>query len=399
MKATFVSPNRSRIEWFRDSVQNIHDDIYDFEYLLNKDIEHLNLPNNETVLFFDLSDNATDSNLNEMSQLAARFPGQIVAVGNAQYSQDVLQSLRAGACDYLDTNRLESDLANIWKRLRKNAVEKTFTGKVVLVVSPNGGTGVSTIAANLAVVMNQSHHLNVGLVDFDFDQGDISGLMNLNPTFSLEDILRPNVSIDSDMFDRTLTQYEKTGVQVLTAPKGINMDPQFTEDSILNTLEMCRTKLPLTFIDMPKGYSQMGQRIMEKADLILVVHRLDYQSIRNTSRFLEFEINECKIPVNKFQLITNRKGQPFEVDSGKAEEVLNATLDWSLPNDPKSANLACNVGIPVVIDTPHSALTIGFQQIALKLLSRLNLSKPNEPVTKNHGIAARLPSFIASFMM
>jgi Flp pilus assembly CpaE family ATPase len=399
MRATFVSQNRSRIDWFRDSLQNIQGQSYDFEYLYHQHIDQIQIPKDETVLFFDLSENATDSNLQEMSQLASRFPGQIVAVGNAKYSQDVLQSLRAGACDYLDTNRLELDLENIWKRLRKNTVEKPSSGKIVLVVSSNGGTGVSTIAANLAVAMNMTHHLSVCLVDFDLDQGDICGLMNLNPTFSLEDFLRPNVSIDCDMFDRTLTPYDKTGVKVLTTPKSINMDPQFTEDSILQTLEMCRTKFPLTIIDMPRGYSQMGQRIIEKADLILVVHRLDYQSIRNTSRFLEFEVNECKIPATKFQMITNRKGQPFEVELAKAEEVLNATLDWSLPNDPKTANLACNVGIPAVIDAPQSPLAIGFQQISLKLLNRMSLAKPIDTAKRSHGLAARLPSFIASFMM
>jgi hypothetical protein len=98
-------------------------------------------------------------------------------------------------------------------------------------------------------------------------------------------------------------------------------------------------------------------------------------------------------------MITNRKGQPFEVELAKAEEVLNATLDWSLPNDPKTANLACNVGIPAVIDAPQSALAIGFQQISLKLLNRMSLAKPIDTAKRSHGLAARLPSFIASFMM
>jgi MinD-like ATPase involved in chromosome partitioning or flagellar assembly len=83
----------------------------------------------------------------------------------------------------------------------------------------------------------------------------------------------------------------------------------------------------------------------------------------------------------------------------KAEEVVGSKLEWVLPNDPKSANLACNVGVPVVIDSPSSNLTHAFHQIAGNLLEKFHLIQRTPARAAASGLVTRLPSFIASFMM
>ncbi|MFM7315467.1 MAG: CpaE family protein, partial [bacterium] len=213
------------------------------------------------------------------------------------------------------------------------------------------------------------------------------------------DLIKPNQTLDPDMFQRTLTRYENTGVPVLPAPDTINIDSAYSEEAILHTLDYCRENFPLTIIDMPSGYSEMSQKIIHKADLVLVVNRLDFQTIRNTSRFLEFQTRQCKIPAGKFKVVTNRKGEPYEVELEKAEEVLGGKLDWVLPNDPKSANLASNVGVPVVIDSPNSHLSNAFGQMAENLMNKFSLIPKTEAKKAPSGIVTRLPSFIASFMM
>jgi len=399
MQSIFVSSNQDRLNWFHKSIEEIHNSSLDFNFSLAPQLNVKEISTEENVLFFDLTENPDEKAFSELKNLASKFTGKIVAVGNAQKSVDVLQSLRAGACDYLDTTHLAKDLNEIWSRILKDAPAKPTNGKIMLVMSANGGVGKSTIAANLAVAVSQALKNKVTLVDFDFDHGDIAPLLHLNPTFTVADLMRPNITVDSDMFDRTLTHYEKTGVQVLAAPANLNLNAVYSEEAILRTLDQCRASAPLTIIDMPGGYSEMGQKVIEKADLVLVVNRLEFQSIRNTSRFLEFQTREYRIPAAKFQIIINRKGEPYEVEMSKAEEVLNCELGWSLPNDPKAANLAGNVGVPVVIDSPHSSLAAAFHQVAEDLTRKLQLVTKPEKKPAHSGFATKLPSFIASFMM
>ena len=399
MQSIFVSSNPDRLSWFHKSIEEIPGSSLDFNYSLAPQLNVKEMSTEENVLFFDLTENPDEKAFGELKNLASTFSGKIVAVGNAQKSIDVLQSLRAGACDYLDTTHLAKDLGEIWNRILKDVPRKPANGKIVLVMAANGGVGKSTIAANLAVAMNQALKSKVNLVDFDFDHGDIAPLLHLSPTFTVADLMRPNITVDSDMFERTLTHFEKTGVQVLAAPASLNLNAVYSEDAILKTLEQCRASAPLTIIDMPGGYSEMGQKVIEKADLVLVVNRLEFQSIRNTSRFLEFQTGPCRMPASKFQVILNRKGEPYEVEIAKAQEVLNSELNWGLPNDAKAANLASNVGVPVVIDSPHSSLATAFHQVAGMLMEKLQLIAKPDKKPVHSGFATKLPSFITSFLM
>jgi pilus assembly protein CpaE len=398
MHSTFLSASEERLNWFQSEIEALKDNSFLFSYERSAEIDVKVLDPSRHILFFDLSDNPTEAKFQELRNLASNFSGSIVAVGNAQNSHDVLQSLRSGACDYLDTSKLAEDLSEIWKRLLKSSLEKPSRGKVVLVMSANGGNGKSTIAANLAVAISQSFKISTGLVDFDFDHGDLAGLLHLDPVFNVGDLIRPNVSLDTEMFERSLTPYDKTGVRLLAAPASLVVNAEFSESSILRTVEMCRDKFPVTIIDMPTGHSDLGQRIIDLADIVLVVNRLDFQSIRNTGRFLEFQTSMCRVPANKFQVLINRKGEPYQIDHAKAEEVLHTKLDWELPNDPKAANLAANVGIPVVVDSPNSSLSSGFSQISERLMEKLHLGKKSEQSTNSHRIFNRLPHFITSFM-
>jgi len=397
MHSIFISPTQTRLEWFRKSIEGLDNPSFHFDFMI--DTKEELKPSNEHVLFYDLLDSPDATAFKRLSDLSGKYGGRVVAVGNAQSTTDVLKSLRSGACDYLDTTHLESDLMQIWKRLQKESGEKTANGRIVLVMSANGGVGKSTIAANLAIAANQSFKTNVCLADFDMDHGDIAPMLHLNPTFSIVDLIKPNQTLDPDMFHRTLTKYENTGVRVLAAPDSINIDAAYSEESILKSLDYCRDNFPLTIVDMPSGYSEMSQKIIQKADLVLVVNRLDFQTIRNTSRFLEFQTKQCRMPAGKFKVVTNRKGEPYEVELEKAEEVLGGKLDWVLPNDPKSANLASNVGVPVVIDSPNSNLSHAFGQMAEKLMNKFNLIPKSEARPAASGLVTRLPSFIASFMM
>lgn len=397
MQSIFISPKQDRLEWFRKSIEELNNPSFNFDYMIDNRKEFK--ASNEHVLFYDLLDSPDESSFKRLSDLAGKYAGRIVAVGNAQRSTDVLHSLRSGACDYLDTTQFMSDLSQVWKRLLKDAPEQPANGRIVLVMSANGGMGKSTIAANLAVAANRSFKTNVCLVDFDFDHGDIAALMHLAPTFTVADLIRPNITLDREMFERTLCPYESTGVRVLAAPDSINLNAAYSEDSILKTLDFCRQNFPLTIIDMPAGYSEIGQNVIEKADLVLVVNRLEFQSIRNTKRFLDFQKNQCKVPASRFKIVLNRKGEPYEVELEKASEVLGMELDWVLPNDPKSANLASNVGVPVVIDSPGSHLTTAYNQVAERLMEKFNLIPKSEVRPAPSGIVTKLPSFIASFMM
>src|SRR5947209_2727131 len=74
----------------------------------------------------------------------------VLALGPAIDVQHVLQTSRAGAREYLDEGRLQEDLEAALEKLRLVGAVKHGQGLIVTVVSATPGSGVTTVATNLA---------------------------------------------------------------------------------------------------------------------------------------------------------------------------------------------------------------------------------------------------------
>ena len=118
-----------------------------------------------------------------MLPMASRLaPGKVLAVGPASDSKLVLRALRGGADDYVDSAELESELELAIGRMADAAKGPARSAKLVALLSPNGGSGSSTIAANLAAALAKEHK-STGLVDLKLEAGDLSALLDLKPTY------------------------------------------------------------------------------------------------------------------------------------------------------------------------------------------------------------------------
>ena len=66
------------------------------------------------------------------------------------------------------------------------------TGKVIVVVSPKGGSGKTAVSSNLAVALAQRHPGRVVAVDLDVQFGDLGTALSLKPEHTLAQLARTN---------------------------------------------------------------------------------------------------------------------------------------------------------------------------------------------------------------
>ncbi len=387
-KALFVSKDPNRVDWFRNRLQSQPDTSLQFRFEVvdeGRELDFLKLGKGVHVIFIDLTMVANQSHFDLLSEVTANFDGPIVAVGNMHKKGEVQRCFRAGATDYLDATNFETNFPQIEDRLNTTLPKSGDAGKLVLILSRNGGTGKSTIAVNLAAAIDLQHKTPVGIAEFDFDNSDVADLMSLEPEFTIADLLTSDRGYDLQMFTRALSRYKDSGIEVLTTPSTLHDHLDFESEGLVGIVERFRARFPITIIDMAQGYTRIDQQIIDMADLVLVVIELNSLSLRNTMKFLKFEIQKRSQSASRFQVLVNRRGQPYEVSLGDAESTLNTTLDWILPYDPKVANQSINVGVPVVEEQPKSSLAIAFSQLADKLMTRLELAKVDAP--KKAGIS------------
>lgn len=299
--------------------------------------------------------------LEPLPELARIAPGRLLVVGPTSDSRLVLGALRRGGNDYVDSADLEAELDAALGRLAAASAKSAAPGRLITVLGPNGGSGSSTIAANLAASLAGGNRA-VCLFDLKLESGDLAALLDLRPNFTLADICKNAVRLDKAMFERSLATHD-SGARLLAAPANLADARAVRPEGVAQALGVARTMFPIVVADLDHSFRDEQTAVLRLADAVLIVFRLDFASLRNVNRTLEY-LNTLSIPRDSIRLVVNRSGQLGEVPASKAEEALKDKIACFIPDDPKLVNRANNLGVPVVIEAPRSKVALSLAALA-----------------------------------
>jgi pilus assembly protein CpaE len=301
----------------------------------------------------------------------------VVAVGPAADAKLVIRALRGVVDDYLDVSDLEHELVAVLSSWSRRWTLERPEGKLVAVLAPSGGSGSSTIAANIAVELARELK-TVGLIDLKLETGDLAALLDLKPTHSLSDLCKNIERLDQSFFQQSLVAHA-SGVRLLSAPKHLADVDLVTPESVRQAIGLARVTFPLVVVDLEHRFAAEQIQILRQADVILVVLRLDFTSLKNATKFLE-HLDGLGVPSTRIRLVVNRHGQPKEVPLAKVEEALHMKAFHVLPDDPRTINRANNHGNPVVLEDRKSKIARSLAGLALAIQTQLKLEAfPDAP--------------------
>jgi pilus assembly protein CpaE len=296
--------------------------------------------------------------------LRAASRARILAVGPTANTRLVLSTLRSGADDYVDEAELDTDLPAVLGRLKNTTDGRPHEGRLLALLAPSGGSGSSTLAVNLATVLAKEHQ-NVMLADMKLHSGDLAALLDLRPTHSLGDLSQNAARMDRVMFERSLVRHD-SGVQLLASPQNMADVQYVTPEAIRQSLVWARALFPYIVADLDHTFRPEQMEVLQQADLILLVLRLDFPSLRNTRKVADY-LERLGISRERLRLVVNRYGQPKEVPAAKAEEALGVKFFHYVPDDPKSINRANNNGVPVVLEAPSAKVSKSLARLAASI--------------------------------
>jgi pilus assembly protein CpaE len=297
--------------------------------------------------------------------LLERLPRQagtrVLAVGPAADSKLVLRALRGAVDDYLDQSELEVELDAALVRWRASVTVRQEAGRVIALLAPSGGSGSSTLAANVAAALAQKHKSSL-LIDLKLQAGDLAALLDLKPTHSLADLCLNVNRMDRVLFERSLVRHT-SGTHLLAPPLQFTDVEHVTPEGVRRVLNMGRSLFPYVVVDLDHNFHAEQIEVLQQADPILVVFRLDFASLRNTRRTLD-QVDRLGIARQQLRLVVNRYGQPKEIPFAKAEEALGSKIFHYVPDDPKTVNRANNNGVPVVLESPSAKVARSVMRLA-----------------------------------
>ncbi len=288
----------------------------------------------------------------------------VLVVGPATDAKLVLTALHKGADEYLDEADLDGELAAAlvrWKAKQASTPELPQAGRVIGVLGPSGGCGSSTVAANLSAVLAQKGG-TCGLVDLRLAAGDLASMLDLKPQHTMVDFCDRLSRVDQSMFEQFLARHH-SGVHLLAAPREFAHIEKITEKGVRRALAMARVRFPYVVVEVDNAFDSEQVEALWQSDVILMVLRLDYTSIRNTRRAMD-NLVESGIGLDQVRLVANGYRQRKQLRIRQAEEALEMKILHYITHDPARVNSALNKGIPVVLQRPSAKVSRSLVDLA-----------------------------------
>jgi pilus assembly protein CpaE len=302
-----------------------------------------------------------------LGQARAGIQRRLLAIGPAAEPKLILRALREGADQYLDEAELEVELEGALARLRVEGDAQGEPGRLITVLAPSGGSGSSTLAANVATVLAREHK-SCALFDLKLESGDLAALLDLRPTHTLADLCQNVARLDRVMFERSLTRHA-SGVHLLAPPRTFDDINYVTADAVRQALTLARGLFPYVVVDLDHSFREEQVQVLRQTDVLLLVLRLDFTCLRNTRRTLDY-LTKLGVNSDRVRLVVNRYGQAKEVPAAKAEEALGIKIFHYVPDEPKTINLANNNGVPAVVEYPRAKVSRSVTQLAHSINGR-----------------------------
>jgi len=301
-----------------------------------------------------------------IQQAAAYTKAPLLAAGPSNDSQVILQSIRAGAREYLDETHLREELNASLEKLGQAGLIQHRHGKLIAVTAVLPGTGVTTAATNLAFAWADRLPRRVALAEIGAGVPEIGLMLDLEPRHTVADLKGLWDRLDSTMLAQSLVEHP-AGVHVLAhKPETLRVD-HLPLEPLQQTLMLLKAMFEVSVLDCGHNLDAAMGKALTLCDSVLVVVRLDVPSLRLTRKLLNALTNDHAVSRERVQVVANRYGQRKQIGLKQAEETLGRPILESIPDDSTTLNEAVNQGMPLIRVAPRATIARSFLKLANRL--------------------------------
>jgi pilus assembly protein CpaE len=317
---------------------------------------------------------------------------QVVVVSEDKYYDTVLRAMRNGASDFVTHDATLDELSLAINRAGEIALQdkmkvhtfeyKDFegpkppiesgpqNGKIITVFSPKGGTGVTTIAVNLAIAL-QENDKTVAIVDSSMQFGDVAILLNEMGKYSVLDLMPRIYELDTKVIEDVMLLHKSSGLRVLKAPVRPELAEQVTGSNLTKVLEMMREMFSYIVVNTSSFISDPVLAALDAGDVVVLVCNQEVVAIKSARAFLDlwdgFGLSKDRVVV-----AINRYSKQDVITKEKMSESLKQPVAITIPFDEETLLPASNLGIPFMLNKRGLPVTESIDKLASLVVKRLD---------------------------
>lgn len=243
-------------------------------------------------------------------------------------------------------------------------------GKVITVYAPKGGIGSTTVAANLAVAL-QNEDTKVLVIDIKLQYGDVALFFNEHGKNTILDLAPRVDALDEEVFNSVVIKHEKTGVHLLPAPLRLADAELVNAEQVSKILQFARQYYQYIIVDTSSYLTDPVVAAMENSDLQVLLCTQEIPAIKNARLFLDLT-HSFGWDDNNILLTINRYDKRIGIQPDRVAANLKLPLSAVIPLDEKTVIPSVNQGVPFVSTQKTQPASRGIFGLAEKVRTRIN---------------------------
>ncbi|MCJ7583169.1 MAG: response regulator [Anaerolineales bacterium] len=246
---------------------------------------------------------------------------------------------------------------------------RVIHGKVIMVYSPKGGTGCTTLAVNLALALHNDE-TRVLLVDANMQFGDVAVFLNEQGKNTILDLTPRADELDPDIVEEVMIKHAASGLHILAGPSRPENAEKVTTAQFMKVLQYLRQLFAYIVVDTCSYLNDVTLAVLDDSDVVVLVTTQDIPSIKDGRLFLDL-MATMGIPLDRVAFVINRFDKRIAITPEKVAENLKLELAAVIPLDERVVIPSVNRGVPFVLDNKMQPSARGVFTLAEVLRAKL----------------------------
>lgn len=294
----------------------------------------------------------------------------IVAFGGSSSQEILIELMKVGVREFVPlpvgTEVLYELADRLESMIHKNPHSFDTTDMTFTFLPAKPGVGTSTLALNVSLAM--ARRTKVFLADFDLNSGLIAFMLKLGAEYSLEDAAKKSNEIDEDLWPRLVTSIGELDV----LPSG-RTNPGFRIDPIQihQLVSFARRQYGVICADLSGNMEKHSVELMQESKYIFVVTTSEIPPLHLARHRCQF-LRSVDLG-DRIRVLLNRYQKRNSVGISQIEELLEAKVFETLPNDYRSVHQSLVAGKPI---DPATELGQACNRLAERALNKEHAEAP-----------------------
>lgn len=300
----------------------------------------------------------------------------ILAIASTSDVETRVQLLEAGADDVLAEPIDERELEALVEALvlRGGATRTAPTGgatapaapaapgKTIAFVAAKGGSGVTALAVNTALVLAEMAPGNVAIADLDMYHGQVSTHVDLYGRHSTAGLAREEWLTDSESI-RGSGKLHSGGLAVFGGPYRPDEGYQVSAEQLLTLVETLRRAYGTLVLDLGSTLDVRTLNVLQHVDRLVIVVTPDIPALRLLHAALQV-ISESGKAVDRAVFVVNEIYQHPMIGPSQIEEHLGIKVGLDVPYDGDNFVKAVNEGQPLALSAHRTPAAAAIRRLA-----------------------------------